>query len=218
MSDEIRIVIADDHAIVRKGLRDVIEEEPDLVVAAEAPDGEAALAAIEKLRPSLAVLDLRMPKLDGLGVAGQIRKRNLPLEILFLTLHEEVDLLHKAMELGKAYILKESALVDIVNGIRSVVAGRRFVSPSMAAALLDHHSQTQEFRSGMPALADLTPSERRILSMVASGKPTKVIATELHLHHRTIETHRANICHKLHLNGANSLLRFALEHKPKLLD
>jgi DNA-binding NarL/FixJ family response regulator len=217
MIDEIRIVIADDYPVVRKGLRQVIEEERDLTVVAEAADGEAGMVAIEKLRPTLAVLDLHMPKMDGFAVAGEIRKHRLPVEIIFLTMHDEVDLVRQAMDLGKGYILKESALVDIVNGIRSVVAGRRFVSPSMTAALFDRRSQALEFQKSMPALGDLTPSERRILSMIAMGKPTKTIAEELHVHHRTVETHRAGICHKLQLNGANSLLRFALENKAKLL-
>src|SRR5690348_16982732 len=114
MSDEIRIVIADDHPIVRKGLRNIIEEEPDLKVTAEAGDGVAGLSQIEKLRPDIAVLDLHMPKMDGFTVAAEIRKRKVPAEVIFLTMHDEVDLLQQAMSLGKGYILKESALVDIV--------------------------------------------------------------------------------------------------------
>jgi DNA-binding NarL/FixJ family response regulator len=218
MSDEIRIVIADDHPIVRKGLRHVIEEEPDLKVVAEAADGEAGFSLILKLQPQVAVLDLDMPKLDGFAVAGRIRKSNLPVEIIFLTIHSEVDLLHKAIDLGgSGYIVKESALVDIVNGVRSVVAGRPFVSPSLTAALLKRRVRTQALEETMPGLGELTPSERRILSMIAAGKPTDVIAGELHIHRRTVESHRANIGHKLQLNGANSLLRFALEHKSELL-
>jgi len=218
MSDEIRIVIADDHPIVRKGLRQVIEEEPDLRVVAEAGDGETGLALIQKLQPQVAVLDLDMPKLDGFAVAGEIRKSNVPVEIIFLTIHSEVDLLHRAMDLGgSGYIVKESALVDIVNGVRSVAAGRPFVSPSMTSALLERRTRAQALKGTTPGLGDLTPSERRILSMIAACKPTSVIAAELYIHQRTVETHRASICHKLQLNGANSLLRFALEHKSELL-
>src|ERR1044071_8060422 len=127
----ITIVIADDHPIVRKGLRDVIEAEADLKVVAEADDGEAAVALIAKLRPQVGVLDLHMPKMDGFRVQEELRKRNIPVETILLTMYNEADLLHKAMDLGgKGYILKESALVEIVNGIRSVVAGHHFVSPS----------------------------------------------------------------------------------------
>jgi DNA-binding NarL/FixJ family response regulator len=218
MNDEIRIVVADDHPIVRKGLRHVIEEEPDLKVVAEAADGEAGLSLILKLEPRVAVLDLDMPKLDGFAVAERIRKSNLPVEIIFLTIHSEVDLLHRAMDLGgSGYIVKESALIDIVNGVRSVIAGRPFVSPSMTSALLRHRMSAQALEGTMPGLGELTPSERRILSRIAAGEPTSAIAAELHIHRRTVESHRANICHKLRLNGANSLLRFALEHRSELL-
>jgi DNA-binding NarL/FixJ family response regulator len=218
MQEEIRLIIADDHPIVRKGLRQVIEEEPDLKVLGEAGDGEAGLALIRKLDPDIVILDLDMPKLDGFAVAGEIRKLGLAVGIIFLTIHSEVDLLHRAIDLGgKGYIVKESALVDIVNGIRSVAAGRPFVSPSMAAGLLGRRALAQAFARIRPAYSDLTPSERRILALIAAGKPTKAIAEELHIHSRTVETHRANICYKLELSGANSLLRFALEHKSQLL-
>lgn len=218
MRDETHIVIADDHPIVRKGLREVIEEQPDLKVVGEAGDGEAALVLIRKLQPQIAVLDLHMPKMDGFAVCREIRKMGLPVELIFLTFHSEVDLLHKAMDVGgKGYIVKESALVDIINGVRSVAAGRPFVSPSMTAALLERRAQAQTLERSIPGLGDLTPSERRILGMIAEGKATKVIAAELHVHPRTVESHRASICHKLQLNGANSLLRFALQHKSKLV-
>jgi DNA-binding NarL/FixJ family response regulator len=217
METETHIVVADDHPIVRKGLIEVIEDEPGLKVVAEAGDGASGLQFIEKLRPSIAILDLHMPKMDGFGVAEEVRKRGLATEIIFLTMHDEVDLLHRALELGKGYILKESALAEVVNGIRSVAAGRRFVSSTMAAALLERRSDTQEFHRGLPALADLTPAERRILGMIAAGKATKEIAAELHVHPRTVETHRGSIGQKLKLTGANSLLRFALENKSKLL-
>ncbi|HEY7307056.1 MAG TPA: response regulator transcription factor [Bryobacteraceae bacterium] len=218
MSNEVRIVIADDHPIVRKGLRQIIEEEPDLRVIGEAIDGEAGIALIEKLQPQVAVLDLDMPKLDGFAVAQEIHTRKLAVQVVFLTIYGEVDLLHRAMDLGaKGYILKESALLEIVSGIRSVAAGRPFVSPSMTPALLEHRARVQAWQQATPSLSDLTPSERRILGMIAEGKSTKLIAAELYVHPRTVETHRASICHKLHLSGTNSLLRFALEHKSELL-
>jgi DNA-binding NarL/FixJ family response regulator len=218
MADEIRIVIADDHPIVRKGLREVIDGDPDLKVVAEAGDGAAGLAYIEQLHPTVAVLDLHMPKMDGFGVAEEVRKRSLNTEIIFLTMHDEADLLHRAMELGRGYILKESALDEVVNGIRSVASGRPFVSASLAGKLFARRSQRQEFTRTLPGIADLTPAERRILSMIAAGKPTKTIAAELHVHPRTVESHRGAISQKLQLNGANSLLRFALENKSRLLD
>jgi DNA-binding NarL/FixJ family response regulator len=118
---------------------------------------------------------------------------------------------------GNGYIIKESALIEIVDGVRSVAAGRAFVSPSLTPALLGRRSHAKEFMGAKPSLGDLTPSERRILSMIAAGKSTRQIAAELYIHYRTVESHRASICHKLDLNGPNTLLRFALEHKSDLL-
>ena len=218
MGDEISIVIADDHPVVRKGLRNEIEAEPDLKVVGEAGDGAAALALLETLRPRIAVLDLHMPKMDGFRVAELAIKRELGAGIIFLTMHDEVDLLQEAMKLGKGYILKESALAEVVNGIRRVAAGRTYVSPSMADALFERRSAVQTLHRSLPGLDDLTAAERRILKMIGAGKATKEIAAELHVHPRTVESHRAGIGKKLQLNGANSLLRFALEHKAELLD
>jgi len=213
--DEIRILIADDHPVVRKGLRQVIEEESGLTLVGEAADGQAGLSLINELRPDIAVIDLDMPRLDGFALADEIRKRKLPVKIIFLTIHCEADLLHRAMSLGAAgYIVKESALIDIINAIRSVTAGRPFVSPSMTAALLERRTRQE----ATPGLNELTPSERRILGLIAAGKQTSIIASELHIHPRTVETHRTSICHKLRLNGTNSLLRFALENKALILN
>jgi DNA-binding NarL/FixJ family response regulator len=215
--EEVRLVVADDHPIVRKGLCQVIQEQPDLKVVGEVGDGVTALALIQSLKPRVAIVDLDMPRLDGFGVALEIRKLQLPVEVIFLTMHSEVDLLQRAMDLGKGFVVKESALVDIVNSIRSVALGGSFVSPSMTAALLDRRDRTKALRDSRPAFDDLTPAERRILGMIAAGKATKEIAAELSIHPRTVESHRASICQKLELIGTNSLLRFALEHKAQFL-
>lgn len=217
MFEEIRLVVADDHPIVRKGLCQVIQEQPDLKVVGEAGDGAAAMALIQSLEPLVAIVDLDMPKLDGFGVAMEIHKLRLPVQVIFLTMHSEVDLLHRAMDLGKGFVVKESALVDIVNSIRSVASGGSFVSPSMTAALLERRGRTQALRASRPAIDELTPAERRILGMIAAGKATKDIAADLNIHPRTVESHRASICQKLDLSGTNALLRFALEHKAQFL-
>jgi len=217
VADEIRILIADDHPVVRKGLRQVIEGDPALKVVAEANDGEAALVQIGKLQPQIAVLDIDMPKLDGFGVAREILKRKVPVEIVFLTIHGEEDLFHAAMDLGaKGYILKESAVLEIVNGLRTVALGQYYVSSPLTAHLMHRRSRAQAFAQAKPSLNDLTPSERRILRMIADDKSSKEIAAELCIHYRTIENHRASICQKLGLHGSNSLLRFALQHRSEL--
>ncbi len=219
MSDPVRIIITDDHPVVRKGLRLVIEEEPDLKVVGEAGDGRTALELISRIQPDIALLDLDMPLLDGFAVTAEIRKAVPRVKVIILTIHSEPDLLHRAMNLGASgYIVKESALVDIVNGISSVTVGRPFVSPSLTAALLERRARTQALKEAAPGLRDLTRAEERVLAMVAAGKATQAIASELHVHPRTIESHRASICHKLGLNGNNSLLRFVLEHRSEFSD
>jgi DNA-binding NarL/FixJ family response regulator len=217
ISHEIRVVIADDHPVVRRGLRQAIEADPRLKVVAETGDGEAALAQIQELKPAIAVVDVDMPRLDGLGVAREIRKKRLPVDIVFLTIHGEEDLFHAAMDLGsKGYLLKDSALTEIVTALRAVAEGNYYVTPSLTAHLLQRRSRAQAFASEQPRLSDLTPTERRILNMVAEGKSSKSIAEELFIHYRTVENHRTNICQKLGLQGHNALFRFALQHKLEL--
>ncbi len=217
MADEVRILVADDHPVLRKGLRQVIESDPKLKVIAEAGDGEAALAGIQELKPDIAVLDLDMPKLDGFGVAKEIQRRKIPVRIVFLTIHSEEDLFHAAMDLGaKGYILKESALTELAHGLRAVAEGQHYVTASLTAYLLNRRGRAAALAQIHPALNDLTPTERRVLRAVAGYRSSKDIAAELFLHYRTVENHRTNICRKLGLQGSNALLKFALEHKSEL--
>jgi len=217
MDKDIRVMIADDHPVVRRGLRQTIEADPRLKVVAEAGDGEAALAQIQELKPAIAVVDIDMPQLDGLGVAREIRKKRLPVEIVFLTIHGEEDLFHTAMDLGsKGYLLKDTALTEIVKALRAVAEGNYYVTPSLTAYLVHRRGLAQAFASQQPGLADLTPTERRILRMVAEGKSSKSVAEELFIHYRTVENHRTNICQKLGLQGHNALFKFALQHKSEL--
>jgi DNA-binding NarL/FixJ family response regulator len=217
MAHDTRIVIADDHPIVRRGLVQLIQNDPMLKIIAEADDGETALARIEETIPQIAVLDVDMPKLDGFGVAREIQKRRLPVEVVFLTIHAEEDIFHAAMDMGaKGYILKESAAIEIIKGLRAVAAGQYYVTPSLTAYLLHRRSRSQKFKQTQPNLNDLTPTERRILQMVADHKSSKEIAAELFVHYRTVENHRANICQKLGLRGHNALLKYVIQHKSEL--
>lgn len=216
MDEEIRILVADDHPIVRKGLRFSIEEDPGLKVVGEAADGQAALELIRKLRPQIAVLDIDMPKLDGLAVARELTRQKLDTKIIFLTFHADEDLFRNAMELGsKGYILKDSASQEIVAGVRAVASGRSYISSAITEKLL----QPQKAPAAQDGItANLTPTERRIMRLIADGKTSKEIGAELSIHYRTVENHRTNICRKLKLEGegANALLRFALQHKSGL--
>ncbi len=217
MADKIRILLADDHPIVRSGLRSTIESDPGLQVIAEANDGEEALEQIRTNRPDVVVLDIDMPRLDGLGVARELQKARIAVPILFLTLHGEEELFHKAMELGaKGYVLKETAVNEIVSAIKSVAFGQYFVTPSLTGLLVGRRQRAQELSEAVPSLSSLTPTEYKILQLVAADKSSKAIGAELFIHYRTVENHRTNICQKLGLTGPNALLKFALQHRDAL--
>lgn len=216
MDEQIRILIADDHPIVRKGLRLSVEEDPGLKVIGEAADGQTALELIKKIRPQVAVLDIDMPRLDGLAVAREIARQKLDTKIIFLTFHSDEDLFRNAMELGsKGYILKDSASQEIVAGVRAVASGRPYISSAITEKLLNPQKAPVVQDT---VTANLTPTERRIMRLIADGKTSKEIGAELSIHYRTVENHRTNICRKLNLEGegANALLRFALQNKSSL--
>ncbi len=213
MTADIKILIADDHPIVRQGLRTIIESAPDLTVIAEAGDGKEALQMLLQLKPQVAVLDIDMPLMDGFNVACVLREKEPDIEIIFLTVHREGSFLDKAMKVGaKGYVLKDSALADIVAGVRAVTSGHSYVSPAMTSYLLNPRDSAK--RAG--ELTNLTPTELTVLQMIAEYKTTKDIASALFISPRTVETHRANICQKLNLRGSHALMKYALAQKDGL--
>jgi DNA-binding NarL/FixJ family response regulator len=213
---EITVVVAEDHPLFRKGLVDVLRGEAGVRVVAEAGDGEAALTAIRSRKPTLAILDVDMPKRTGLEVGALVRTELPEVAIVFLTMHAEGDLLRQAMALGAmGYVLKESAASDIVACVNLVASGRRYVS----AALSDHLVPRAPARRtpGPPALDALTATEREVLRQIAQGKSTQEIARALTSSTKTVENHRSNICGKLKIHGTNALLRYALEHRDQIV-
>jgi len=216
MKPETRIVIADDHSIFRKGLRAIIEAEKGLLVLAEAANGEEALSKIEELKPDVAVLDVDMPKMDGFQVVKELRRRRIPVECIFLTIHSEEDMFNEALNLGvKGYVLKDSSSTDIVNGIHALREGHHYISPSLTTHLV-HRKQSGSLVQSAATVKDLTPTERRILQMIAEYKTSKQIAEELCIHYRTVDNHRTNISAKLGLRGSHALIKFALQHQGEL--
>ncbi len=217
MERQIKIVMADDHPIVRQGLRQIIETDRSITIVAEAGGGDAALELIEKHRPDVAVLDIDMPETDGFDVVRSLVKKNLITEVVFLTMHSEDEIFEEAMDLGvKGYVLKDSAVNDIVASIKSVAAGKPFLSPALSALLLNRRHRIVELEENLPGLKSLTPTERRILKLIAEEKTSKQIAAELIISYRTVETHRTNICRKLDLSGSLALVKFAVTHKSEI--
>lgn len=215
--DEIHILIADDHPIFRKGLRQVIESEARLKVVAEADDGAAALELIRQLKPDIAILDIHMPEMSGFDLARTLFEQSIGVEVIFLTMHKAEDLFNAAMDMGvKGYVLKDSAVTDIVGSIKAVIASQPYISPQLSSFLLNRSARRQELRRDTPGLDDLTPTERKVLRMLAEYKTSKQIADELFISSRTVDNHRANISTKLGLHGSHALMKFAIEHKSEL--
>jgi two-component system, NarL family, response regulator DegU len=209
----LNILIVDDHPIFLKGLKEVIEMEEGFQVVAQATNGQEALFALQKHRIDVAVLDIDMPRLNGLAAAEQMLALRPQLPIMLLTMHKERAPFMKALEIGLAgYVLKENAVTDVVNGIYAVVQGGNYISPDMSAFLLRKAARPAA-TAATRDLSLLTPAERQILQLVAAYKSSKEIAEELFISEKTVFNHRMNISRKLNLTGKNSLLRFAIEHQ-----
>jgi DNA-binding NarL/FixJ family response regulator len=217
MSQHITLVIADDHPLFRAGLREVIMGDSSLNILGEAGDGAAALALIQRHTPDLAILDVDMPKMNGLIVARELAKRDLETGVIFLTMYKEEDLFNEAMDLGaRAYVLKDSAVNDILSAVHTVVDGKYYISPSLSDHLIKRSARAQKLLRHTPSLEDLTPAELRILRLIAENKTSKEIADLLSISYKTVENHRTNIASKLHLRGSHRLVKFALENKQAL--
>ncbi len=210
-------MLADDHPIVRQGLRQMIEADDELLIVAEAGEGKSALAAIREHAPEVAVLDIDMPVMDGFAVARALQHETVRPQIVFLTMHSEEELFQAALDLGtKGYVLKESAVNDIAAAIKAVAAGEAYLSPALSSHLLKGRTGNSELAREYPGLATLTPMERRVLRLIADDLSSKEIAAQLFVSPRTVETHRQNISGKLELHGSLALVRFALANRGKL--
>ena len=217
MSKKLRILIADDHPIFRRGLCDVIETAAGLQLVGQAGDGEAALQLVGELHPDIVIFDVHMPKLTGLQAARKLIEKKSAARIILLTMHEDEDLLNEALQLGiHAYVLKENAVEDLLQAVRAVADGKTFISATLTGMLLRRRERNEALRCEKPGLDSLTPSERRILRLIAGDKTSKEIADELGCAVRTVETHRQNMSAKLKLSGSHSLLKFAYDNKASL--
>ena len=212
MTADTTVVVADDHAIFRHGLTQLIERQPGFRVVAEGDTGRTALELIATHAPDVAVVDLDMPELDGFGVARRARELELKTRLIILTMHTDQLHLERAIALDvRGYVIKDNAATEVIDCIRIVAAGGEYVTPSLSSHLL---RRVRRSASTEPTTeVHLTPTERRVLGLLAELKTTKQIAAELGVSPRTIDNHRANICAKLDLQGPHALAKFALEHK-----
>jgi DNA-binding NarL/FixJ family response regulator len=217
MNKEINILIVDDHPIFRRGLHNIIELEQNMCVVGDVADGEAALEFLKDHTVDVVILDLDMPRMNGLEFAKAVEKKNIPVEIIVLTMHKEEQLFNRAMDLGvHGFVSKENAASEIADGIRAVMKGKLFVCSMFSSFLI----RRSGFRSSHPkqsiGLDQLTATERIVLKLISENLSSKEIAEQLSISPKTVDNHRTNICKKLNIHGSHSLLRFLLDNKSLL--
>lgn len=218
-TEAIQILVVDDHPIFRKGMIQIIEDDPSLRIVGQAGSAEEALQQLPALSVDVAVVDIDLPGMDGLELSSRLLKRKPPVPVVLLTMHKSEKIFQAALDLGvSAYILKDEAESGIVSGIKCAARGDHYITPTLASLLVNRGRRAAQLRQQTPAVESLTPTERAVLRRIAENKTSREIGAELFISHRTVETHRANICAKLNLSGSHPLLQFALQNKSALAD
>jgi two-component system, NarL family, response regulator NreC len=207
----LRVLVADDHPIVRSGLRLVLERDRDLVVAGETADGSEAIAWMDRDPVEIAILDIAMPGMNGIDAAAQILRKHPETAVILLSMHSDETYVLRALRAGaRGYVLKESAEGELISAVRAVAAGRSYFSPKVARILQQEHVQQLRRTGAVDTYELLTERERQVLQLVAEGNSNKEIAVRLFLSVYTVETHRKNILQKLNLHGAADLILYAV--------
>ena len=210
----IRVLLADDHGIVRKGLRFLLDRQPGMEVVGEAADGRDAVRLAETLSPDVVIMDVAMPSLNGIEATAQMTKRNPRIRIIMLSMHSDEDYLLSALNAGaKGYLLKDSAEEDLVQAIQSVHRGVPFFSPSIGKTMLDDYMRYLKQRNLQDSYELLTEREREVLQLLAEGKSNKEVAALLEISVYTVETHRLHLMQKLNLHNTAEIVLYAVRKK-----
>jgi len=208
---KLRILLADDHTVVRQGLRKVLEERQEWEVVAEAGDGRDAVRQAEEFKPDVAVIDIAMPLLNGIEATRQIVKRSPATRVLTLTMHSDEAYVNQILQAGATgYLLKDSADVDLIQAVSAVSMGKSFFSPAVARVMLDDYVRQLADKGISDRYESLSEREREIFQLIAEGKANKEIAAILSISPSTVETHRARIMEKLDLHSAAEIVLYAV--------
>jgi two-component system response regulator NreC len=211
---KIRILLADDHGVVRKGLRFLLERRPDMEVVGEASDGREAIDMAAELKPNVVIMDIAMPRLNGIEATSQIVKRDPSAGVIILSMHSDEGYLVRTLAAGaKGYLLKESAEADLVRAVEAVAQGKPFFSPAIAHTLLEDYLRQLQQRGMADSYDLLTDREKEILQLLAEGKSNKDVAALLNLSPYTVETHRTHIMQKLDLHNTAELVLYAVRKR-----
>jgi DNA-binding NarL/FixJ family response regulator len=207
----LRVLLADDHAIVRRGLKSLLETEPGLSVVAEAADGLEALRLAEEHEADLAILDIGMPRLNGIEVAARLQKVKRPPHVIILSMHADESYIIRALSAGaRAYLLKDATDEDLIPAVRTVSAGKPFFSPAVAGVLVDDYVRQLQTRGLTDSYHLLTDREKEVLQLLAEGRSNKEVASILNLGLSTVETHRGNLMQKLNLHNTAEIVLYAV--------
>jgi len=207
----ITVLLADDHAVVRDGLRLLLEAQGDIKVVGDAANGHEAVHQVERLRPDVVVMDIAMPELNGIEATQQIREGCPSAQVVILSMHYTSEHIFRALQAGaRGYLLKESAGIEVVNAVRTVQAGHRYLSQKISDKVIDNYVHQREAAETTSPLARLSPRERQVLQLVAEGKSSAEIASVLSLSHKTVETYRSRLMQKLGISDLPSLVKFAI--------
>jgi len=213
MSD-IRVLLADDHGLLRKGVRSVLAEDAGIVVVGEAHDGPEAVRLAQELNPDVVIMDIAMPRLNGLEAATQIARRNKRTGILILSMYADEEYLMRAVSAGvRGYLLKDSAEPDLIRAVRAIAGGKTFFSPVIADMLFDDYALRLQRHELQDSYGLLTDRERQVLQLLAEGMTNKEVASTLTLGVSTVETHRLNLMQKLNLHNTAELVLYAVRKK-----
>ena len=208
---QIRILLADDHGVIRAGIRLVLERHAEMCVVGEAADGREAVAGVEKYRPDVVVMDLTMANLNGIEATRQIREAHPKVSIVVLSMHSDEGYVLRALKAGAlGYVLKDSTETDLIAAVRAVYTGKSFFSPGVSKLLVDDYARQLQGRKLEDSYELLTNREREILQLAAEGKSNKEVAALLNISVYTVETHRKNIMEKLNLHGVPELILYAV--------
>jgi two-component system, NarL family, response regulator NreC len=210
----LKVLLVEDHAIVREGVRALLDEEPDIDIVGEAADGSEAVALAQTLRPDVVLMDLNLPGVGGIEATHQLRQLFPDVRVLVLSMYDSEEYVFRALRAGASgYVLKQSTSAELVLALRAVAAGSTFLSPSISQILIsDYMRRAQAEEPNGAALNILTPREREVLHLVAHGLTNRQVAQRLHISIKTVETHRGNMMQKLDVHDRAGLVKFAIEN------